>query len=86
MTTLADLPAGADLIASLTQAVRDLSLAYAGTPDERAEASLQRYVAAIRPGIAEALGVSMAAVITGAFASAVMKEKRRLEAGPASRA
>lgn len=84
--TLGQLPAGADLIASLTQAARDLSLLYAGTPDDRAEASLQHYVAAIRPDLTEAVGASMASVILRAFSSAVMNQKRRLEAGSASRA
>ena len=83
---LADAPGGPELIASLAQVIRDLSLGYAGTPDDRAEASLQRYVASVMPDLSKAVGASTAAEMVRAFTRTVMTEKRRIEAGGASRA
>ena len=66
--------------------MRDLSLCFAATPDDAAQASLQAYVARIKPALVAAVGADAAATILEAFASAVMTEKRRIEAGGASRA
>ena len=86
MTTLGDAPGGAQLIESLTDAVKTLSLAYAGTPDEEAKAHLQTYIDKIQPELMEAVGAGTAAKILEAFASAVMGRKHEIEAGGASRA
>ncbi|MGX9431764.1 hypothetical protein [Bradyrhizobium sp. LeoA1S1] len=79
MTTLRDLPGGEIFIASLAEAAKRLSLLYAGTPDDRARASLDGYVAKITAEIVEAVGPEMAANILEAFAAAVMGEKHRIE-------
>lgn len=83
---LGDLPAGVDLIASLTEAARTLSLLYANTPDERAEASLHRYTATIRPDLNKAVGERMARQMIDAFTNTVMAQKHRIESAGASRA
>lgn len=83
---LGELPAGVDLIASLTEAGRSLSLLYANTPDARAEASLHRYTATIRPDLAETVGERMANLMIDAFAKTVMAQKHRIERAGASRA
>jgi hypothetical protein len=86
MTTLGDAPGGAHLIQSLTEAVKTLSLVYAGTPDEEAKAHLQTYIDKIQPELTEAVGAGTAVKILDAFASAVMGRKREIEVGGASRA
>jgi hypothetical protein len=86
MTTLGDAPGGAQLIEDLTRAIKDLSLLYAHTPDERAQASLKAYVERIEPQLVADVGAGPARVILEAFASAVMTEKHKIESGGASRA
>jgi len=88
MTTikLGDAPGGAKLIASLAEAIRDLSLLYAGTPDHRAVGSLSAYIEAIRPDLVEAVGAGRAAIMLQTFATAVMGRKHEIEAGGGSRA
>ena len=86
MTALGEAPGGAPLIKSLTEAIADLSLLYAGTDDNKAQASLKSYVDSIEPEHVAAVGALPARVILEAFASAVMGEKHKIEAGGASRA
>ncbi|QIG94422.1 hypothetical protein [Bradyrhizobium sp. 6(2017)] len=74
-------PSGARFIDVLTEAVKTLSLLYAGTPDDLARASLDSYVAKITPDIGEAVGPDTAANILEAFAATVMGEKHRIERG-----
>jgi len=83
---LKDVPGGPALIARLTQAMKGLSLLYAGTPDEKAQASLKEYVDAIRPDLVASVGANNANKMLEAFTSAVMGEKHRIEAAGASRA
>ena len=83
---LKDAPGGASLIASLTEAVKDLALLYAATPDMRAQASLKAYINRIEPELAAAVGPGNARVILDTFAATVMSEKHRHEAQGASRA
>jgi hypothetical protein len=61
MTTFEDAPGGAQLIKSLTEAVKKLSLLYAYTPDEEAKAHLQTYIDKIQPELTEAVGAGTAA-------------------------
>jgi hypothetical protein len=86
MNTLGDAPGGAQLIQSLTDAVKKLALLYAGTPDEKAKAHLQTYVDKIQSELTEAVGAGTAAKLLEGFASAVMGLKLEIEAGGASRA
>jgi hypothetical protein len=86
MTTLGDAPGGAQLIQSLTDAVKKLALLYADTPDENAKAHLQTYIDKIKPELTEAVGAGTAAQLLAGFASAVMGLKHEIEAGGASRA
>lgn len=83
---LRDVPGGPDLIISLTQAVADLSLLYAGSPDERAEASLQRYAATILPDLVEAVGPRVAVLMICNFTRTVMVQKHQIEAAGVFRA
>jgi hypothetical protein len=83
---LKDAPGGAELISSLADAIKDLSLLYAGTPDHRAVGSLSAYIEEIRPDLVEAVGSGLAARILGTFTNAVMGRKHQIEAGGASRA
>ena len=83
---LKDAPGGAGLIESLTNAVKDLSLLYAHSPDDIARASLEAYIDKVKPELSEAVGAGTAANILEAFASAVMGRKHEIEAGGASRA
>jgi hypothetical protein len=84
---LTDAPGGRYLIAALTEAAKDLSLIYANSPDDRAQASLRAYLERIRPELVGAVGTGPATqIILDGFASAVMSEKRRMEAEGVSRA
>jgi hypothetical protein len=80
--TLGEAPGGPVLIEALTQAIKD----HAGTPTDKARLHLETYISAIEPTIIEAVGAGPAQVILEAFASAVMGEKHKIEAGGASRA
>jgi hypothetical protein len=86
MTTLGDAPGGADLIEAMLEAIRNLSLAYAGTPDARASASLKSYINRVRPTLTEAVGPCTAERLLDTFRAAVMGRKHEIEAGGASRA
>jgi hypothetical protein len=86
MTTLADAPGGPELIQSLTKAIRDLSLLYAFTDDDKAEESLKSYVESIEPDLAAGVGAGPARIILDAFAATVMTEKHKIETNGASRA
>lgn len=83
---LGEAPGGAKLIESHTQAIKDLSLLYANTPDDKAQASLKACIDKIQAELSEAVGAGTAAKILEAFASAVMGEKHKIEALGASRA
>jgi hypothetical protein len=72
MIKLKDAPGGERFIESLTEAVKTLSLLYAGTPES--------YVAKITPDAVAAVGPDGAAKILEAFAAAVMGRKHELEA------
>jgi hypothetical protein len=84
--TLGEAPGGAQMIESLLEAMKTLSLGYAGTPDEAAKVNLQTYIDNVRPTLAEALGADTAAKILEAFGEAVMSLKQQIEATGASRA
>jgi hypothetical protein len=86
MTTLKDVPGGMAFAKHLAAAVDDLSLLYAGTPDERAGPHLEAYIGSIETGIVEAVGAGKAPIWLDAFRGAVMTRKREIEAGGASRA
>jgi hypothetical protein len=86
MVALKDAPGGEKLIASLTEAIKDLSLLYAHSPDGRAIASLQAYVDIIRLQLSEAVGAGTAEKMLEVFRGAVMGRKHEIEAGGASRA
>jgi hypothetical protein len=83
---LKDAPGGPQLIESLTKAIKDLSLLYAFTDDDKAQASLKAYVETIEPQLIAGVGAGPAMVILDAFASAVMGEKHKIEVNGASRA
>lgn len=86
MTTLGDAPGAAQLIQSLTDAVKKFALLYAGTPDEKARAHLQTYIDEIQPELTQAIGAGTAAKLLEGFASAVRGLKHEIEARGASRA
>ena len=86
MTTLGEAPGGASLIRSLENAMKDLSLLYAHTPDGKAEESLRSYVKRIEPALIEGVGAGTAKIILEGFASAVMNEKHKIETAGTSRA
>jgi hypothetical protein len=83
---LKDAPGGAQLIDSLTEAIKTLSLLYAGTPDDKASEHLQSYLDRIEPGIIGTIGPVSTAKMLDIFRRTVLSEKRRLESGGASRA
>jgi hypothetical protein len=83
---LKDAPGGVGFIKSLENAAKDLSLLYACTPDSKAQASLDEYLKRIEPGLIEAVGAGPAKIICAGFRSAVMAEKRKIEACESSRA
>jgi hypothetical protein len=85
MTTLGDAPGGAELIASLTEAIEQLALLFAFTPDDKAEAALMAYCDRLEPEFTEAVGAETAAKMLDVLASAVMTEKHAIERGIASR-
>jgi hypothetical protein len=85
MITLGEAPGGAEFIASLAEAVKALSLLYAGSPDGTASASLDAYIKRIQAGIVEAVGATKAPILLNAFRAAVMGRKREIETGGPSR-
>jgi hypothetical protein len=86
MTTLKDVPGGMTFAKCLAKAVDDLSLAYAGTPDDRARPHLEAYLRSIEPALAEAVGAGQVPIWVAAFHGAVMRRKRMIEVAGASRA
>jgi hypothetical protein len=78
---LKDAPGGTKLIRSLIEAIKDLSLLYAGTPDERAQPHLESYLSAIGPVIIEAVGAAKAPIILDGLRRAVMTRKLAIENG-----
>jgi hypothetical protein len=86
MMLIKDAPGGREFIEALTKAIKDLSLVYAGTPDEKARTHLETYIASIEPSIIEAVGADAAATFIEAFRDAVMTEKHKIETSGASRA
>jgi hypothetical protein len=70
----------------LTSAIKDLSLLYAHSPDDKARASLQSYVDKILPELTKAVGARMAARILEIFTAAVIGRKNEIESGGVSRA
>jgi hypothetical protein len=84
MTTLGEAPGGPQLIESLTNAIKDLSLLYAGTPDDRARPHLESYLNSIETGIVDAVGASKAPTILDGMRRAVMTRKWEIEAGSGS--
>jgi hypothetical protein len=77
--TLGNAPGGAVLIEELTKAVADMGLVYAGTPDERAELSLQDFATRIESTLVDAVGATAATKILEAFCAAVRGRKREIE-------
>jgi hypothetical protein len=65
----------------LISAIKELSLLYANTPNDKTEASLQDYVNKIMPELTEAIGADLAAKTLEVFALAVMSRKHEIEAG-----
>jgi hypothetical protein len=82
---LGDAPGGEVLIEALVGSLNDLSLLYAGTPDDKARSSLEGYISRIEPSIAEALGSSNAARLVETFRRGVMGRKYEIEGCGASR-
>jgi hypothetical protein len=78
---LQDAPGGAEFIECLTDAVQRLALLYANTPNDRAEVSLDSYIARIEPAISEAVGARKAPILLAAFRRAVITRKSEIEAG-----
>ena len=81
---LKDAPGGTKFIECLADAVKTLSLAYAGTPDDRVRPHLERYIDSIESGIVEAVGAGQAPIWLNAFRRAVMDRKHKIETGSGS--
>ena len=77
---LRDAPGGQKFIECLIEAVKTLSLTYAGTSDERARPSLETYIRGIEPSIVEAVGTRKAPILLEAFRGAVLTRKKEIEA------
>jgi hypothetical protein len=86
MTTLGDATGGPQMIQSLIEAMKTLSLGYAGTPGDAAQINLQNYVDNVQPHLAESLGLGTATKIIAAFKEAVIGLKHEIEARGSSRA
>lgn len=71
---------GAELIECLAAASGDLGLAFAGEPNHRVRAHLDRALVTMERGLAEELGATMAAKIVAALKHAVLAQKAKLEA------
>jgi hypothetical protein len=80
MTTLGQAPGGAVFIGALVEAIKDFSLLYAGTPDDRARQHLETFISAIEPSITKAVGAKTAPKLLDALRGAVMGRKHELEA------
>lgn len=81
-----DAPGEPKFVYSLIEAVKSLSLLYAGTPDDRARTSLEEFIGRIEPGIVEAVGATKAPILLDGLRRAVLGRKHEIEAGGASRA
>lgn len=83
---LKDAPGEPKFVGSLIEAVKSLSLLYAGTPDDRARTSLEEYIGRIEPAIVGAVGAHKAPILLDGLRRAVMTRKHEIEAAGASRA
>ena len=75
-----------NFVSSLTNAARDLSLLYVGTPDDRAREHLQGFLDRIEPRMAEEVGADLAKRIVEALRTAVLSRKSEIEKSGSSRA
>ncbi len=82
---LKDAPGGAALIEAMLEAIKNLSLLYAHTPDDKASASLQGYIEKVRPALRQAVGAGTAEKMLEVFRGAVMGRKHEIEGGGGSR-
>lgn len=83
---LKDAPGGQRFVDSLIEVVKDFSLLYAGTPDDRARQHLESYLGSIEAAIIEAVGATKAPIVLDGMRRAVFTRKREIEAAGASRA
>ncbi len=83
---LKDAPGADELIKRLVAASGDMGLAFAGEPDDRVSAHLDRALVTMQRGLADELGATMAAKIVTALKHAVMLRKAELERRPRGRA
>jgi hypothetical protein len=79
-------PGGRGFVDALIEAICDLALLYAGTPDECAAPHLESYIKAIRPTVIDSVGARTAETILDTFRAAVIGEKHLIEASGSSRA
>jgi hypothetical protein len=78
---LKDAPGGPEFVQNIMDAVQDLALLYAHTPDECARPHLEGYIDRIKPGIIEAVGADNAPKLLNAIRCATMTHKHTIEAG-----
>jgi hypothetical protein len=83
---LGEAPGGPQFINSLLEAIKDFSLLYSGTPEDRARPHLESYLSSIEPAIIEAVGARNAPILLDGFRHAVFTRKHEIEAQGASRA
>ena len=74
-TMIKDAPGGAELIRTLVATASDMGLAFAGEPDDKVRAHLDRALVNMQRGIANELGPNAASQIVAALKRAVMAQK-----------
>jgi hypothetical protein len=77
---LRDAPGGPEFTQRLADQVRDLSLFFAGEPDDRVQPVLERMRENLTRDLAAAIGAEAAAELADAFATAVRGRRAELAA------
>jgi hypothetical protein len=83
---LEDAPGGAELISSLITAASDMALAFAGEPDDKVRAHLDRSCVRMERRLAARIGPTAAAQIVAALKLEALAQKAELELRPWGRA
>lgn len=79
MTMLKDAPGGPELIQVLIGAALNLSLFFAGEPDDKVSVALEETRENLKAGLREIIGRNAGAALADAFVKAVMDRRAEIE-------
>jgi hypothetical protein len=79
MTALKDIPGGPEFVERCAKAAADLSLAFAGHPDEKVHQTLETTRSNLRSGLSVHFGPETAELFAQCFVRAVLDRKKEIE-------